>query len=332
MADIDRLAQAATAVRGRAALTGELGAISVETCLSILRDPAATEDEKRVALWLHRGGAHVFIQDADSLALPAERVARILTHLCQTFPSVNRVTTYARSRTLVAKSIDQLKTLRSAGLTRIHIGVESGSKDVLALIQKGATPEHHVEGCRRAIEAGFEVCCYVMPGLGGRQFTHAHADETATVLKAIGPKHIRLRTMWIVPGSPLDDMHRAGAFQLLEEDDVVAEIMRMLDGLVGADSQIVSDHDFNLLMEIEGHATDDAALLKQTCEAFLALSPEKRDAFIVARRTGHARSLNAFLKDPTAIQPFIAEADRLKKIGSGSLVKGLTMDFIHRSI
>ncbi len=332
MGDIDLLAQAADRVRERAARAGESEQISTQRVLEIMRDPASSEDEKRMALWVHKGGEHVFLQDADSLAIPPHRVVRILEYLYERFPSVKRVTTYARSRTLVARSREQLASLREAGLTRIHVGLESGAAEVLDLVKKGCKPEHHVRGCRPAVEAGFEVCCYVMPGLGGRRFTDVHARETASVLKAIDPHRVRLRTLWIAPGAPLEELRQSGELELLEEDEVIVEIQTMLRGLVGASGRLVSDHDLNLLMEIEGHLTDDAKDLDAVCQEFLDLPEKKRDAFVVARRSGYFRTLATFLRDPSAEETFSRTAADLRKVGGGSLINGMAVRLGRRSI
>ncbi|MCP4606780.1 MAG: radical SAM protein [Proteobacteria bacterium] len=330
--DIDLLAEAAESVRSRAAQLGEIGQVSAQSCLAIMHDPSTTEDEKRAALWLHRGGEHVFLQDADSLAIPPHRVVRILKHLYKRFPSVNRVTTYARSRTLAVRSKEQLTALRNAGLTRIHVGLESGAQEVLKLVKKGCRPEHHIKGCRPAVEAGFEVCCYVMPGLGGRRYTEAHARETASVLREIDPQHVRLRTLWIAPGSPLEELYKSGEFELLEENEVVSEIRSMLKGLRGASGRVVSDHDLNLLMEIEGYLTDDADALDATCQQFLDLPQKTQDAFIVARRGGLTNSLNRFLNDPSLEANCAPQASKLREIGQGSLIKGIAIQIGRWSI
>jgi radical SAM superfamily enzyme YgiQ (UPF0313 family) len=334
MADIDLIRASADRVMERAGLADEteLGDLSWETCTDILHSPASSETDKRVALWLYRGGQHVFLQDADTLAIPAHRVATILRHLTLRFPRVNRVTTYARSRTLCAKSPDQLQELRAAGLTRIHVGVESGAEEVLDLTEKGAKPKHHIEGCKKAMAAGFQVCCYVMPGLGGQRYTEVHARETARVLKAINPTHVRLRTLWIYAGSPLDEMRNNGVFEQLDEEDIVREIQRMLRGMKDIDGRIVSDHDLNLIGEIEGHLTEDADKLDHLCRQFLDLEPEVRDAFVTARRSGYFRSLSAFLEEPDAFPTFAPMGKELRKLGNGSLVKGIAIRMDRRTI
>ena len=82
-----------------------------------------------------------FLQDADTLILPAEELIEIVVHIKEKFPKINRITTYARAKSMKRKSIEDLKLLKKAGLTRIHTGTESGSLKVLKLIQKGITPE-----------------------------------------------------------------------------------------------------------------------------------------------------------------------------------------------
>ncbi len=329
LAEIDVMGEAAARIAKR--FDGK-SKISAQECLEVLRDPYTDETEKRVALWLSRGGEHVFLQDADSLIVPPKRVEGILKRLKGAFPTVNRVTTYARSRTLAAKTVDQLKALHSAGLTRIHVGVESGAKEVLDLVSKGCEPHHHIDGCTRAIEAGFEVCCYVMPGLGGKAHTAVHGAETGRVLREIDPHHVRLRSLYVMPGSPLFEMLRSDAFELVEDEQAIVEIQTILKRLVGARSHVVSDHDFNLMMEIKGHVTDDADALQDIISEFLDLSADIRDAFVVARRSGHFRTIRHFLLDTESIKNFKEAALRLKAIGDGSLAKGMSLSMGPRSI
>jgi len=330
--EIDLLAAAAERVRRRAGLGAEHGALDARDVLAVVNDPAASDEERRVALWISRGARHVFLQDADSLVRPPEHIVPVLEHLRARFPTVDRVTTYARSRTLATRTPEQLAALRAAGLTRVHVGVESGSDAVLELISKGCRAEHHVRGCTKVREAGFELTCYVMPGLGGRALNEVHARETARVLRQIDPHHVRLRTLWIDLGVPLQELRREGRFEECEEDEIVAEVRLMLQGLVGASGRVVSDHDRNLLMEIEGHLTDDAERLDGICARFLDLQPDVRDAFVVARRSGHFRTLDGFLGNPHAVETFALVAARIRQLGDGSLVRGLELELGPRSI
>jgi biotin synthase-like enzyme len=325
LAEIELLAAVAKRVRSLAS-AGPGGEVDPRMALAVIRAPEASEEERRVALWLSRGGHHVFLQDADSLAIRPERLRPVLERLRERFPSVDRVTTYARSRTLCARTPEQLLALHRAGLTRIHVGVESGSDRVLALVHKGCRAEHHVEGCRRAIDAGFEVCCYVMPGLGGRALSAEHASETARILAAIDARHVRLRTLWIDPGSPLARLRDEGTFEYPEEEEIVAEIRAMLRGLRGCSGRVISDHERNLLVDLEGRLGADADALDGLCSRFLGLEPALRDAFVIARRAGYVRTLDAFLAGEELASRFVPVAADLRRRGNGSLIRGMELE------
>ena len=87
-----------------------------------------------------------FLQDADTLILPTDELVEIITHIKNVFPNIERVTTYARAKTMKRKRPDDYQQLKEAGLTRIHSGMESGSLKVLKLIQKGLKPEDILTG------------------------------------------------------------------------------------------------------------------------------------------------------------------------------------------
>jgi len=78
------------------------------------------------------------------------------------------VTSYARAKTLVRKPIEDLERIRKAGLTRLHVGLETGDRELLEEIDKGATPEEMVEAGRKAKQAGYEVSLYVYSGSAAR--------------------------------------------------------------------------------------------------------------------------------------------------------------------
>ena len=182
-ADIARMA----AVAGRLTAGLEQASGQVERKLGELLAGHGRETAQ-VALFVLAGGRSVFLQDANSLALPVAKLARVLRCVREHFPTVTRITTYARSHTVSKRSAEQLRELREAGLDRIHVGLESGSDEVLGLANKGVSAQAHVEAGVRAKQAGLELSEYVMPGLGGRALSEEHARETGdrTYLDALG--------------------------------------------------------------------------------------------------------------------------------------------------
>jgi radical SAM superfamily enzyme YgiQ (UPF0313 family) len=244
----------------------------------------------QIALWLYKGGKNVFLQDADNLTMPAEKLAEVLSFIKEKFPTVERITTYTRSKTVSRRSVEELKMLREAGLSRVHIGLESGYDPLLAYMCKGVSAEEHIEAGLKAKEAGLSLSEYVMLGLGGRALWREHALETARVLSIIDPHFIRIRTLTIREGIPLLEKVQTGEFQPLKDDEIVREERLLLDNLDGT-SYYISDHILNLLEEVEGDLSHDKAAMIGVIDRYLDMPAEERANFRVGRRVGIYRYL-----------------------------------------
>ncbi|HAA34250.1 MAG TPA: radical SAM protein [Firmicutes bacterium] len=245
----------------------------------------------QIALWLYKGGKNVFLQDADNLTMPAEKLAEVLSFIKEKFPTVERITTYTRSKTVSRRSVEELKMLREAGLSRVHIGLESGYDPLLAYMCKGVSAAEHIEAGLKAKEAGLSLSEYVMLGLGGRALWREHALETARVLSIIDPHFIRIRTLTIRQGIPLLEKVQTGEFQPLKDDEIVREERLLLDNLDGT-GYYISDHILNLLEEVEGDLSHDKAAMIGVIDRYLDMPPEERANFRVGRRVGIYRYLD----------------------------------------
>jgi len=279
---------------------------------------------RSVAYWLHQGGKSVFIQDADSLVMKTDDLVSILALLKETFPFVKRITTYCRSKTASRKSAADLVRLREAGLSRIHVGMESGYDPVLKMIKKGVTAAEHIDAGLKIKQAGISLCEYIMPGLGGERWSKENAVETARVVNAINPDFVRLRSLHVTEDMPLMEMVKKGEFIPLDEESIQQEIRTFIAGLEGIQTKIVSDHILNLLEELEGSMPDDKAKLLGIIDRFFSLSAEDRLIFILGRRRGVYRRLDD-LADKEAYRSLKNTVEKLKEIGNGALEEHLAM-------
>ena len=194
--------------------------------------------------WLHVGACTVFLQDANSLIMRTNELLEVLRYLKEQFPTVERVTTYARAKTIAKKTLDELKALHEAGLSRLHVGLESGDDEVLKLVDKGVTAEEQIAGGKKAKEAGFELSEYVMPGLGGRQLSDQHARNTARVLNEINPDFIRMRPFVVAPPLPLYQDYENGSFELSSPHERLQELKTLIENL-NVTSRVCFDHFLN---------------------------------------------------------------------------------------
>ena len=257
----------------------------VREIAAVVLNNSPDEAFRNVALWLYAGGTSAFLQDANSLIMRTDELAEVITFLKQTLPSISRVTSYARSKTAAKKKLEELIQLRKAGLSRIHIGLESGYDPILQYMDKGVTAADHIAGGRKVVESGISLCEYVILGLGGREMWREHAIETARVLSEIAPEFIRVRTLTVRHGAPLYDEVESGNFIQASDEEILEEEKLLIENL-DCHSYFVSDHITNLLQEIEGKLPEDKERMLASIARFHALSPDERANFRVGRRVG----------------------------------------------
>ena len=237
--------------------------------------------------WYFAGGMEsVFIQDANSLIIKPSDLVEILTHLKKRFPRIQRITSYARSQTIARSKEEDLKAIGDAGLNRIHIGLESGSDEVLKMVKKGVTKEMHIQAGQKVKRAGIELSEYYMPGLGGKKYLKEHALETADVLNQINPDFIRLRTLAIPNSAPLFEDWQSGRFEKCTEIEVIQEIRMFVERLDGITGVVKSDHILNLLQDLEGRLPEDKERMLNILRDFLEMDAERQALYQVGRRIG----------------------------------------------
>ncbi|MDR3554379.1 MAG: radical SAM protein [Syntrophobacteraceae bacterium] len=275
---------------------------------------------RQAALWLYNGKGSVFIQDANSFVLPAGVISEAITHLKRKIPGITRITSYGRSSTLSKMGSGELEQIRKAGLDRVHVGMESGSDRVLKLIQKGVSAKRQVEAGKKVVEAGMELSEYIMPGLGGKEFSEEHARESARVLNEIDPHFIRLRSLRILSRADLHGEWRAGRFTPLHDDEAAAEIRLFISLLDGISSRVKSDHIMNLLEEVEGRLPEDKEKMLATIDSYLGMDDHDRLLFRLGRRGGALRTLGE-IKDPAIRQRLETAVRDLAPEAAGDLEK-----------
>jgi hypothetical protein len=264
----------------------------------------------------YSGVRTAFLQDADSLILPVDDLVAILDHLKEKFPKIDRITTYARARTLSRKSVDDLKRLKQAGLTRIHTGMESGSAKVLQMIKKGMTPEEVVTGGNHVMEAGIELSEYIMPGIAGRALSEEHATETARLLNLVCPHFIRVRTFAMHPQSPMQKMVREGTFVPLTDDEIVAEIRLLVNHLDSMRSYFsCNDFSLNLLMQVDGFLNEKKDYMLKELDAFLSMTKRQRQVYTLLHYAGYSRNPLNVVYDQNVLDQVVPEIEKLERSG-----------------
>lgn len=189
----------------------------------------------------------VFLCDGDALIIPQERLTKILSSLREHLRSVRRVGLYGNAKSILRKSIDDLKILREMGLGIVYMGVESGSEKVLTAVKKGVGYAELVDAGKRVKAAGITLSVTVLLGIGGIEGSMEHATETARILTDIDPDFTGALTVMVVPGTPLYDDFVSGRFILPDRFGLLKELGVMIAQSNFTDCFFTSNHASNYL-------------------------------------------------------------------------------------
>ena len=190
----------------------------------------------------------IFLADGDPLVLSTERLLRILTKLKDTFPNLNRVSTYASPSNLARKSYEELKQLFEAGLTLLYVGIESGDSEVLECIQKGETFETTINGLNKSKAAGMNSSVMIINGVGGKELTKQHAINSANVLNETQPKYASTLVLTPHKGIAHYRDRYLGTFTELSQQELFAEMQTFMEHLELKETIFRSDHASNDLV------------------------------------------------------------------------------------
>jgi radical SAM superfamily enzyme YgiQ (UPF0313 family) len=166
----------------------------------------------------------LFLCDGDALIIPQKRLLEILQAVQKHLPGAGRIGTYGNAKSILRKSVEELCELKAHGLGIVYLGIETGNEDLLRKIRKGATFEQIVEAGRRVKEAGITLSATVLLGIGGMEKSTEHARDTARILTEVDPDFAGVLTVMVVPGTPLDEERKAGAFELPGTFDLLKEL------------------------------------------------------------------------------------------------------------
>lgn len=170
----------------------------------------------------------LYMMGCNPLCLETEKLIKILQWIRRDLPYVKSVSMYARADDILRKSNEELNKLRNLGVTDFHVGLESGSDEVLSLHNKGETVTDIIQALKKLTSLGISYHLSIILGMGGRYLSQTHAKETAKVLSNLRPLSIWAMALKIWPGTVLDKLVREEYFQTLSPLEILQEEVEML--------------------------------------------------------------------------------------------------------
>jgi radical SAM superfamily enzyme YgiQ (UPF0313 family) len=173
----------------------------------------------------------LFLLAQNALVMPTADLLQISNAAHELFPGLKQISLYAHPLDLLNKTPEELKSICDSGITLLYVGLESGNDEVLRRVKKHSTAAKSIQGCRRAIDAGFRLSCTVIIGLGGRELSGEHARDTGKLIAAISPHYLGCLTLLPYPGSELQRAAAQGTFETLSTTEVLEEFRIMLENI-----------------------------------------------------------------------------------------------------
>lgn len=190
----------------------------------------------------------VFLCDGDAIAIETDTLLKIIRALYAAFPSLRHVGSYVGPQSTLTKSPAELRALRSAGLTKAYIGVETGDDELLKKVHKGVGRDEMLEAGRRLVGAGINLSAMVLLGLAGPgEASRRHALATAQICDEMKPRYLAALTVTPVPGTVLYRQVQKGEFQLLDPFETLAEMKTIFENITLDPLKFVGTHASNYL-------------------------------------------------------------------------------------
>ncbi|MBW1635813.1 MAG: radical SAM protein [Deltaproteobacteria bacterium] len=211
----------------------------------------------------------VFLADGDVLILKQDYLTDLFKVIRRELPQVKRISLYGSSKAITRKTREQLCELKSLGLNRVYMGLESGCNKVLKQVKKGDTVESMVAAGVKVKDCGLFLSVTILLGLAGAEASANHAVLTASALNDINPHQIAALTLMVLENTPLGRSERKGLFQMIGPGAVLKELYILVSNLDVKRSQFFANHASNYL-PLSGRMPKDKYRILAEIESALA--------------------------------------------------------------
>lgn len=178
---------------------------------------------------------------ANPLALSFEKIEPILVMINKYLPKIEYIYAATRVTDIRNKTVEELKKMRELGVKEISLGVESGDDATLDRINKGYHTSDIIEQCNKLHEAGIDFWMSFLNGVGGKEYSHDHAINSAKIFSQCKPMLVGTGGLVLFPGTPLLKEAERGEFSPLSEKEMLQELLLFVENLT-CDCTFITHH------------------------------------------------------------------------------------------
>jgi radical SAM superfamily enzyme YgiQ (UPF0313 family) len=205
----------------------------------------------------------VFLADGDALALSTEHLLSILQYLQAVFPKLRRVSLYASTQNLLAKTQQELELLRENKLNLIYYGIETGSNVVLKKITKGVEQTEIIKSLNVASNSGIKISATIILGIGGELYSKEHVEQTAKIINTTRVNYLSTLQLGLEEDAKDNFYKHFNDFTPLDDVQILQEQKRFLELLHPTNKIIFRSNHASNALHLSGTLPKDSESLIQ---------------------------------------------------------------------
>ena len=127
----------------------------------------------------------IFLADANALAVPQNRLIEGLELINNKFPQFKDYYSFIDVFTGLKKSTKDFKQIKSHGVKRVYLGVESGNNDLMLFLNKHQLNKDIIELTYNLKKGDINVGIIILIGAGGSKYSKEHLLDSIKLLEQL---------------------------------------------------------------------------------------------------------------------------------------------------
>jgi elongator complex protein 3 len=125
-------------------------------------------------------------------------------------------------------TLEEIKTLRRFGVTKVELGVQHLNEKVLSIVKRGHKKEDVVRATKLLKDAGFKVCYHIMPNLPG-----SNPEMDLAVVKELfnnpdfKPDQLKIYPCTVLKNSELYQWYKQGRYQTYDDKTLINLLVKI---------------------------------------------------------------------------------------------------------
>lgn len=167
-----------------------------------------------------------YFQSFSNTYAPVHALMRIYDQVVN-LPNVVGLSVATRPDCITNETLDLLASYTPRLMVWLELGLQSAHDDTLRLINRGHTYQEFLDAYELARQYPLLICTHVIIGLPGEE--RHHILYTARELARLKPDSVKIHSLYISQGTPLEKLYHAGHYMPLDQHEFVSMACDLLE-------------------------------------------------------------------------------------------------------